>query len=200
MSSTAADRASASDSPAAPLTHFDAHGQAHMVDVSAKAETPSIARASGVIRMQAATLALIESGTAKKGDVLGVARIAAIQAAKRTADLIPLCHPLPITKVALDLVPDDTLPGIRITATVKYVANTLFDMRVFTHRALGKVDDTLRQAEASVTNVDSWHRPDEPDYAVYTFEMEVEKYTILAIFRQMALGSLESGVNSASAV
>ena len=86
MSSTDADPASR----AGPLTHFDPHGQAHMVDVSAKAETHRIARASGVIRMQAATLELIESGTAKKGDVLGVARIAAIQAAKRTAELIPL--------------------------------------------------------------------------------------------------------------
>src|SRR6185295_9472894 len=98
---------SSTPAPAAPpagtaLTHFDAHGQAHMVDVSGKDETHRIARASGVIVMQAATLALIESGQAKKGDVIGVARIAAIQAAKRTAELIPLCHPLPITRVAVD--------------------------------------------------------------------------------------------------
>ena len=85
-----------------PLTHFDTQGQAHMVDVSAKDATHRVARASGVIRMQPATLALIESGHAKKGDVLGVARIAAIQGAKRTADLVPLCHPLPITRVAVD--------------------------------------------------------------------------------------------------
>ncbi|HKX44787.1 MAG TPA: cyclic pyranopterin monophosphate synthase MoaC, partial [Burkholderiaceae bacterium] len=85
-----------------PLTHFDAQGQAHMVDVGGKAETHRIARAAGTIRMQPATLALIQSGQAKKGDVLGVARIAAIQAAKRTAELIPLCHPLPITRVAVE--------------------------------------------------------------------------------------------------
>ncbi len=85
-----------------PLTHFDAQGQAHMVDVAAKAETHRIARASGRIRMLPATLALISSGTAKKGDVLGIARIAAIQGAKRCADLIPLCHPLPITRVAVE--------------------------------------------------------------------------------------------------
>ena len=84
------------------LTHFDAQGQAHMVDVAAKAATHRVARASGAIRMQPATLALIASGSAKKGDVLGVARIAAIQAAKRTTDLMPLCHPLPITRVAVE--------------------------------------------------------------------------------------------------
>ena len=83
-----------------PLSHFDASGQAHMVDVAAKAETHRVARASGVIRMLPATLALIESASAAKGDVLGVARIAAIQGAKRTAELVPLCHPMPITRVA----------------------------------------------------------------------------------------------------
>ncbi len=86
----------------ASLTHFNADGQAHMVDVSAKDITHRIARASGVIRMKPETLALIQSGSAKKGDVLGVARIAAIQAAKRTSDLIPLCHPLPLTRVAVE--------------------------------------------------------------------------------------------------
>jgi hypothetical protein len=85
-----------------PLTHFDAQGQAHMVDVAAKAETHRVARATGCIRMLPATFALIASGQAKKGDVIGVARIAAIQGAKRTADLVPLCHPLPITRVAVD--------------------------------------------------------------------------------------------------
>src|SRR5437762_11673525 len=102
--------------PPTPLTHFDAAGQAHMVDVSAKAETHRAARASGVIRMQAATLALIESGGAKKGDVLGVARIAAIQAAKRTAELIPLCHPLPITKVSVAFTLEDAAVVIEVTA------------------------------------------------------------------------------------
>src|SRR2546423_14626676 len=95
------------------LTHFDASGQAHMVDVSAKSETHRVARASGEIRMQPATLALIQSGTAKKGDVLGVARIAAIQAAKRTSELVPLCHPLPITRVAVEFEIDAVQRSVR---------------------------------------------------------------------------------------
>ena len=85
------------------LTHFDADGQAHMVDVSAKAETHRLARATGTIRMRAETLMLIESGSAKKGDVIGVARVAAIQGAKRTAELVPLCHPIAITRIAVEL-------------------------------------------------------------------------------------------------
>jgi cyclic pyranopterin monophosphate synthase len=89
-------------SSSSPLTHFDAAGQAHMVDVSAKPETARIARAEGRIRMQAATLELVRSGNAAKGDVIGVARIAAIQGAKRCAELVPLCHPLPITRVAVE--------------------------------------------------------------------------------------------------
>jgi cyclic pyranopterin monophosphate synthase len=84
------------------LTHFDAHGQAHMVDVAAKSNSHRIAVASGRIEMLPATLALIESGTAKKGDVIGIARIAGIQGAKRTSDLIPLCHPIALTRVAID--------------------------------------------------------------------------------------------------
>ena len=84
------------------LTHFDATGQAHMVDVGAKQDTHRIAVAAGTIRMKLETLALITSGSAKKGDVIGIARIAAIQAAKRTAELIPLCHPLPLTRVAVE--------------------------------------------------------------------------------------------------
>ena len=90
-------------SPGSGLTHFDTHGQAHMVDVGGKPETRRIARAAGSIRMQPATLAAIAGGSAKKGDVLGIARVAAIQAAKRTADLIPLCHPLPLTHVQVGL-------------------------------------------------------------------------------------------------
>ena len=133
MSSTDADP----DSRAAPLTHFDTHGQAHMVDVSAKAETHRIARASGVIRMQAATLALIESGTAKKGDVLGVARIAAIQAAKRTAELIPLCHPLPITRVTVDFEVIDASPGVRCTAQVETLGRTGVEMEALTAVQIG---------------------------------------------------------------
>ena len=91
-----------SNTTASPLTHFDAKGQAHMVDVGAKQHTHRIAVAEGRIHMQAATLALIESGTAKKGDVLGIARLAGIMGAKKTADLIPLCHPIALTRVAVE--------------------------------------------------------------------------------------------------
>ena len=95
------------------LTHFDGAGAAHMVDVSGKPETDRVAVAEGWVRMSPATLDIVRSGTAAKGDVLGVARLAGIMAAKRTADLIPLCHPLPLSRVALDLVADPDLPGLR---------------------------------------------------------------------------------------
>jgi cyclic pyranopterin monophosphate synthase len=111
-----------------PLTHFDTQGQAHMVDVSGKEATHRVARASGVIRMQPATLALIESGSAKKGDVLGVARIAAIQGAKRTAELVPLCHPLPITRVAVDFALDAAASLLRCTAQVETLGRTGVEM------------------------------------------------------------------------
>ncbi len=101
----------------AELTHFDTEGQAHMVDVSDKPVTSRVAVAEGHVRMAPETLALITTGEARKGDVLGVARLAGIMGAKRTSDLIPLCHPLPITKVALELEPVPDLPGIRISAT-----------------------------------------------------------------------------------
>jgi cyclic pyranopterin phosphate synthase len=110
------------------LTHFDDGGQTHMVDVSDKAVTARIATAAAWIKMAPDTLAHVTAGTAKKGDVLGIARIAGIQAAKKTSDLIPLCHPLPITKVSLDLTPDDTLPGVRIQATVKTTGQTGVEM------------------------------------------------------------------------
>jgi len=110
------------------LSHFDAQGQAHMVDVSDKPVTDRIATAECWIKMNPATLAHVITGTAKKGDVLGIARIAGIQGAKKTSDLIPLCHPLPITKVAVDLVPDDSLPGVRITSTVKTTGQTGVEM------------------------------------------------------------------------
>lgn len=110
------------------LSHFDASGQAHMVDVSDKAITDRIARAEGWIKMAPATLVHVTAGTAKKGDVLGIARIAGIQGAKKTSDLIPLCHPLPITKVAVDLSVDEALPGVRITATVKTTGQTGVEM------------------------------------------------------------------------
>jgi len=114
------------------LTHFDAKGDAHMVDVSEKDITSRIAVAEGHIKMQRETFEIITEGRAKKGDVLGVARLAGIMAAKRTADLIPLCHPLPITKVSVDLEPDDSLPGIRITATVKTTGQTGVEMEALT--------------------------------------------------------------------
>jgi cyclic pyranopterin phosphate synthase len=114
------------------LSHFDAQGQAHMVDVSAKPVTDRLAVAEGLVRMSAETLALITEGRTQKGDVLSVARLAGIMAAKRTADLVPLCHPLPITKVALDLSPDPALPGIRITATVKTAGQTGVEMEALT--------------------------------------------------------------------
>jgi cyclic pyranopterin monophosphate synthase len=116
----------------AGLTHFDKDGQAHMVDVSDKPVTARIAVAEGAVVMAADTLEIITQGTAKKGDVLGVARLAGIMAAKKTADLIPLCHPLPITKVALELTPDPALPGIRITATVKTGGQTGVEMEALT--------------------------------------------------------------------
>ncbi len=110
------------------LTHFDGDGHAHMVDVSDKAVTARIATAESYIKMQRETFDIITEGRAKKGDVLGVARLAGIMAAKKTSDLIPLCHPLPITKVSVDLVPDADLPGIRITATVKTTGQTGVEM------------------------------------------------------------------------
>ncbi len=120
-----------------PLTHFDAHGQAHMVDVSAKGETHRVARATGTIRMQPATLALIREGSAKKGDVIGVARIAAIQAAKRTADLIPLCHPLPITRVAVEFELDEATCSVRCTAQVETLGRTGVEMEALTAVQVG---------------------------------------------------------------
>jgi len=110
------------------LTHFDKDGAAHMVDVSEKPQTARIATAEAHIKMALETLDIITKGTAKKGDVIGVARLAGIMAAKRTADLIPLCHPLPITKVSVDLTPDSELPGLRISATVKTIGQTGVEM------------------------------------------------------------------------
>jgi cyclic pyranopterin phosphate synthase len=120
-----------------PLTHFDSQGQAHMVDVSAKAATHRVARASGSIRMLPATLALIREGTAKKGDVLGIARIAAIQAAKRTSELIPLCHPLPLTRVAVELDLDEGLPGVHCTVQAETVGVTGVEMEALTAVQVG---------------------------------------------------------------
>jgi len=120
-----------------PLTHFDGQGQAHMVDVSAKAETHRVAVATGLIRMQPDTLQLISGGTAKKGDVLGVARIAAIQGAKRTADLVPLCHPLPITRVAVSFEIDAAASSVRCTAQVETLGRTGVEMEALTAVQVG---------------------------------------------------------------
>ena len=111
-----------------PLTHFDTQGQAHMVDVGAKPATHRVAVAGGTIRMQRATFDLIAEGSAKKGDVIGVARIAAIQAAKRTSELIPLCHPLALTRVAADFELDMALPGVRCRVTTETVGATGVEM------------------------------------------------------------------------
>jgi len=116
----------------AGLTHFDGKGDAHMVDVSDKAVTARIAVATGHVRMAPATYQIIAEGRAKKGDVLAVARLAGIIGAKKTPDLIPLCHPLPVTKVAVELTLDATLPGVRIEATVKTTGQTGVEMEALT--------------------------------------------------------------------
>ena len=136
----------------AELTHFDAAGQAHMVDVSDKPVTDRVAVARGWVRMRPETLALVTAGTAKKGDVLGIARLAGIMGAKKTADLIPLCHPLAITKVTLDLVPDADLPGVRITATVKTTGQTGVEMEALTAVSVAAltVHDMLKAAEKTI--------------------------------------------------
>ncbi|MRW86162.1 cyclic pyranopterin monophosphate synthase MoaC [Pseudoduganella sp. FT26W] len=119
------------------LTHFDATGQAHMVDVGAKAETHRIALASGSIRMKPETLAIILSGTAKKGDVLGIARIAAIMASKRTSDLIPLCHPLALTRVAVDFETDEANATVHCKAQVETYGKTGVEMEALTAVQIG---------------------------------------------------------------
>ncbi len=119
------------------LTHFDGQGQAHMVDVAAKAETHRVARAAGVIRMLPATFELVASGQAKKGDVIAIARIAAIQGAKRTADLVPLCHPLPITRVAVDFVLNRARSELQCTAQVETVGRTGVEMEALTAVQVG---------------------------------------------------------------
>ena len=124
------------DTPPA-LTHFDARGQAHMVDVAAKPETHRVARASGTIRMQPATLALIAGGSARKGDVLGVARVAAIQAAKRTSELIPLCHPLPITRVTVEFALDAAAGTVECSASVETLGRTGVEMEALTAVQIG---------------------------------------------------------------
>jgi cyclic pyranopterin phosphate synthase len=135
------------------LTHFDGRGQAHMVDVGAKDETHRVARASGRIRMEPATLALVRAGTAKKGDVLGVARLAAIQAAKRTADLIPLAHPLAITKVSAEFALGKSEPSVDLTVTVETRGRTGVEMEAMTAVAVGllTVYDMVKAVDRAMT-------------------------------------------------
>ena len=114
------------------LTHIDASGEAHMVDVGDKAETVRVAVAEGFVKMKPETLALIRDGNSKKGDVIGTARLAGIMAAKQTANLIPLCHPLMLTKVAVDITEDAALPGLRVEAMVKLSGKTGVEMEALT--------------------------------------------------------------------
>ncbi|SMF69422.1 cyclic pyranopterin phosphate synthase [Xaviernesmea oryzae] len=114
------------------LTHIGASGEAHMVDVGDKAETSRAATAEGYVRMLPQTLALIREGNAKKGDVIGTARLAGIMAAKKTSDLIPLCHPLMLTKVSVEIAEDETLPGLRVTATARLTGKTGVEMEALT--------------------------------------------------------------------
>ncbi len=134
------------------LTHFDASGHAHMVDVSQKSHTARVAVATSAVQMLPETLALITEQRAKKGDVLGVARLAGIMGAKRCADLIPLCHPLPITKVAVDLTPDADLPGVRIRAEVRTTGQTGVEMEALTAASVAALTiyDMLKAAEKSM--------------------------------------------------
>ena len=143
--------------PTSPLTHFDAQGQAHMVDVGAKPATHRVAVAGGRIEMQPATLALIEAGTAKKGDVLGIARIAGIMAAKKTSELIPLCHPLAISRVAIDFEAETTANpatgSIFCTATVETTGPTGVEMEALTavQIALLTIYDMCKAADRGMT-------------------------------------------------
>jgi cyclic pyranopterin phosphate synthase len=125
------------DPSRSPLTHFDAEGQAHMVDVVAKEETHRVARAAGAIRMRPETLMLIESGSAKKGDVLGVARVAAIQGAKRTSELVPLCHPIAITRVVVEFEVVRAASEVRCTAQVESFGRTGVEMEALTAVQVG---------------------------------------------------------------
>ncbi|MDW8337460.1 MAG: cyclic pyranopterin monophosphate synthase MoaC [Tepidimonas sp.] len=139
-----------------PLTHFDAQGQAHMVDVSAKPATHRVAVAEGRIRMQPVTLALIEQGQARKGDVLGVARIAGIMAAKRTSEWIPLCHPVALTRVALEFVLEPSAAAVRVQATAETVGPTGVEMEALTavQAALLTIYDMCKAADRGMVITD----------------------------------------------
>jgi cyclic pyranopterin phosphate synthase len=142
--------------PNGGLTHFDQGGQAHMVDVGGKNQTHRVALATGVIRMQPATLAIIESGTAKKGDVLGIARIAAIMAAKRTGELIPLCHPLALTHVSVEFETDASSASVRCTARVETYGKTGVEMEALTAVQVGllTVYDMCKAVDKSMVMTD----------------------------------------------
>lgn len=142
--------------PTSQLTHFDAQGQAHMVDVAAKALTHRVATAHGRIVMNAATLSLILTGSAKKGDVLGIARIAGIMAAKKTSDLIPLCHPLALTRVALDFTVDEATSSIACHATVETIGPTGVEMEALTAAqiALLTIYDMCKAVDRGMTIMD----------------------------------------------
>jgi cyclic pyranopterin phosphate synthase len=134
------------------LSHLDDQGHAHMVDVSDKTITTRTAIAGGKVVMSAETLALIIDGRVPKGDVIATARIAGIMAAKKTSDLIPLCHPLPVSKVAIDITPDPTLPGLEITAVVRCTARTGVEMEALTAVSVAclTVYDMVKAAEKGV--------------------------------------------------
>lgn len=134
------------------LTHLSAGGEAHMVDVSAKAETKRVARARGHVVMARETLALALSGQAKKGDVFGAARIAAIMGAKRTSDLIPLCHPLPLSNVTVEIAPDDALPGLRVEVEAGVTGKTGVEMEALTAVSIAclTIYDMLKAADRAM--------------------------------------------------
>jgi cyclic pyranopterin phosphate synthase len=157
------------------FTHFDAAGRAHMVDVGGKPETERLARAEGRIGMRAETLALIRAGDAKKGDVLGIARIAAIQGAKRTGELIPLCHPIPLTHVAVEFDLQETPPAVRCLVTARTVGRTGIEMEAVTAAAValltiydmckavdrGMVIEKIRLIEKAGGKSGHWHSTDQ---------------------------------------
>jgi len=138
------------------LSHVTADGSAHMVDVSAKPATERLARAAGAIVMSPAALALVRDNALAKGDVLGVARVAGIMAAKRTAELVPLCHPVPLTDLQIDLTLDDALPGVRVETTARTVAPTGVEMEAIVAAtvALVTVYDMVKAADRAMTITD----------------------------------------------
>lgn len=134
------------------LTHIDESGKARMVDVSGKPDTERLAIAKGEVHMKQETLDLIRAGQIKKGDVLSIAQIAGISASKRTSDLIPLCHPLPLTKVDVDLALDNSIPGVQITATAKTIGKTGVEMEALTAVCVAAltVYDMAKAAEKTI--------------------------------------------------